>query len=86
MVHNIDINRNTFIERTFDSSRNSLIKDPFGNRIKNENYKDTCSVKKKIYLKDKNNVYHDGLTTCNYTILKKKISKDNKITHLLLDI
>lgn len=86
MVHNIDINRNTFIKRTFDNSRNRLIKDPFGDRIKNENYKDTCSVKKKYYLKDKNNVYHDGLTTCNYTILKKKVSKDNKITHLLLDI
>lgn len=84
-VFNIAIDRNVF----FNRRSTNLIQDEKNERrlaISYDEFRKKRTVKNKSYLKDKNSVYLDGLTTCDYHILKKKISKDNKMVHLLVDI
>ena len=83
VINNINIDKTNFILR---GENNSLIKDPvIENKYKNMN-KNSKKLKKDNYLINKNNVYNDGLTNCNYHILKKNVSKDNEIIRLLVDV
>lgn len=86
VMHNINIDKTNFIPR---GENNLLIKDPIiENKYKNinKNSKKLKKLKKDSYLINKNNVYNDGLTNCNYTILKKEKNDDDKIIRLLVDV
>ena len=86
VMHNINIDKTNFIPR---GENNLLIKDPIiENKYKNiiNNFKKIKKTKKDSYLINKNNVYNDGLTNCNYTILKKEKNDDDKIIRLLVDV
>jgi predicted glycosyltransferase involved in capsule biosynthesis len=84
-VFNIPIDRNVF----FNRRSTNLIQDEKNERrlaISYDEFRKKKAVKIKSYLKDKNNVYLDGLTTCDYHILKKNVSKDNRVIRFLTDI
>ena len=84
-IFNIPIDRNIF----FNRRSTNLIQDKKNERVFAKNFDEVIrkhKLKNQSYLKDKNNIFHDGLTTCDYHILKKNVSKDNKIIRLLVDV
>lgn len=81
---NIKIIRNPFVER---NNNNKLISDI---REKKNNvetkYRSISKKLKETYIKNINNIYLDGLNTCQYKIIEKNINKTNKIIRILVDI
>ena len=84
----IPIQRNVFFKRN-KSKLNSFIKDPVDYRDKIEEKKsnEKVLIKKRSFYRNPKNMQKDGLTTCEYKILKKYNFQNNpSITRILVSI